>query len=530
MVPVTGTLARISPFWSLMRATISPSGRPMRRLTSSPPLAGATWSCPIGHVVLGRQLVAVELEPDLVLQVSLLDDPPDGGRRVRVDAGQLEAPQLADEVDVGGRRERSDLAADVERRVAARDALERDLGAAPRPVPVAGDGQREPRQILRERGLGGPVQEPDRAVLDADLPELEAHRLEDALRRRGRGRGGLRLGARGRAGLPGGREQPAKVERAVRRPLDVDARTPEARLHEHCSPRPVEVDADELHALDPDRGLRGARLADLDVLRPAVPLGLRDELAVPEGDAVPAVAEVAARQPGRDGDVGLVRRDRRVADGHGELRVERKHRHRPLDVQRAPARQTRRQRERHRPLHRPREVVGLRAELREHEPRGRLDVLVDERGRARRQREPLDADLREALGQTLDHREEGPPGGWRRRSGGGPRGRGRRRRAGRLGCEQLDQIDHAPRVAARREVEALDVDAGHRQPAGQHVRLPDLDLQARGGRERIRTVAPAPDPQPPSSSVPESEALRTSSASLSTSTFKTAPSRPPVGR
>ena len=37
-------------------------------------------------------------------------------------------------------------------------------------------------------------------------------------------------------------------------------------------------------------------------------------------------------------------------------------------------------------------------------------------------------------------------------------------------------------------------------------------------------------PQPPSSSVPESEALRTSSASLSTSTFKTTPSRPPVGR
>jgi hypothetical protein len=45
-VPSTGTLARMSPRWSLISATMSPRGRPMRRLTSSPPLAGATWSCP----------------------------------------------------------------------------------------------------------------------------------------------------------------------------------------------------------------------------------------------------------------------------------------------------------------------------------------------------------------------------------------------------------------------------------------------------------------------------------------------------
>ena len=287
------------------------------------------------------------------------------------------------------------------------------------------------------------------------------------------GAAGLRLGPRRRGcGLRGGREQPAKVERAVRGALDLDARPPEARLHGDGAGRPVEVDADELHALDVDRGARGSGLPDLDVLRPAVALGLGDELAVAERDAVPAVAEVAAGQPGGDRDVRLVRLDRRVPDRHGQLGVEREHRHRPLDRPGVP------------PPGSPADSVSAIGALTGHvklsacarsfvstSRAGGLTCSSTRGERARRQRESLDADLLEAAGKTLDHREEGPPARRRRRRGRG-RGPGPAGMAGppggrRLGREEVDQIDDAARVTPGREVQPLEVHAGRASGGGR---------------------------------------------------------------
>ena len=93
--------------------------------------------------------------------------------------------------------------------------------------------------------------------------------------------------------------------------------------------RPVEVDADQVHALDADRRAGGAGLADLDVLGPAValdwpPAGRRGTR------CGSGCLRIAARQPGRDRNVRLIGLDGGIPDGDGQVGVEGGSRDRPL--------------------------------------------------------------------------------------------------------------------------------------------------------------------------------------------------------
>ncbi len=86
---------------------------------------------PTASAADAEALVTVELEAHLVLQLALLDDPADGFLGIGIDAGELEAAQLADQVDERWRADRADLTPDVEGGVAAHHRLHGDLRARP---------------------------------------------------------------------------------------------------------------------------------------------------------------------------------------------------------------------------------------------------------------------------------------------------------------------------------------------------------------------------------------------------------------
>ena len=92
------TFKLLSP--SVMRATMSPSGRPTRFLTSSSCRVGATWMFCTKISFGGVELAALDLVAELHAQLAAVDDPGHEAVGVGVHAGEREVAQLAADVGV----------------------------------------------------------------------------------------------------------------------------------------------------------------------------------------------------------------------------------------------------------------------------------------------------------------------------------------------------------------------------------------------------------------------------------------------
>src|SRR6185503_12536514 len=228
---------------------------------------------------------------------------------------------------------RAELALRLQGRVTAHDRLDGEPGPSAGAVAETVHRHRELREILREGRRRRAVQKADEAVLDADLLEVEADRVEQIL-------GPLAAGGSGPSRRSSTRrdEQPLHVERAVGLADDLGPGTPEAGPADAGVARPVDIDTDQIHALDAECGAVRALDADLDALGPAAPLRGEPQLTVRPRHAGAAVSAEATAEPRRARDIRLIGTDRGTTHDAGEIRLQRLWSHRSRDLEGAAAR------------------------------------------------------------------------------------------------------------------------------------------------------------------------------------------------
>src|SRR5262249_47454206 len=236
--------------------------------------------------------------------------------------------------------------------------------------------------------------------------------------------------------------------------------TPERHVRDPSATRPVEVDADEVHALDADgRAARTGR-TNLDVLGRTLSRRSEQHRAVAlQRDVAAAVSVDAPADVGHARQVRLVRSNAGVAHDGGELCVEWLRDHRPAGADRAAPGKRRRQRDRGGALLGPREVSDCGSHLGEGKRGGRRDRLVYQSGGGRCARGGCGGGW---LGTQWEgggrFDEGGGGGGGRGGGGGGPRGAARRG-AVPLAAPKMSTRSTTPRASRRARSLAPSIDA-----------------------------------------------------------------------
>ena len=181
-VPESGTCeSRCRRCESLSRATMRPSGRPMRFCTSSDSGPLATWRFFTTISLLAGDAVVLDAVVHAQAQLAALHGPRQHALRVGIGAGHAEVAQLAHQVgeEVSPSPESSPRMSSAASppTMACRVRVDRRPSRVLERLRI---GEREMADVLREGGLGGVVEEARVSFLDHDPVEVQHDGLHAA--------------------------------------------------------------------------------------------------------------------------------------------------------------------------------------------------------------------------------------------------------------------------------------------------------------------------------------------------------------